>query len=83
MVDGDEIVRRVEAVHLDQAVLVARGAVDDEEDVVAVFVELGPLAEVLGVLDRERMELEDISQDLEVVGLGLMKVEPEEAAGRE
>ena len=69
--------------HLDETVLVRRGAVDDEEDEVVVLVELGPLAEVLRVLDRERMELEDVSQDLEVVGLGLIKVEPEEAAGRE
>ena len=69
--------------HLDQTVLVGCGAVDDEEDIVAVVVELGSLTEVLRILDRERMELEDISQDLEVVRLGLMKVEPEEAAGRE
>ena len=49
--------------HLDEPVLVGRGAVDDEEHVVVVVVDLRPLAEVLGVLDRERVELEDVAQD--------------------
>ena len=69
--------------HLDQTVLVVCGAVDDEEDIVAVLVQLRSLAEVLRILDRERMELEHITQHLEVVRLGLMEVEPEKAAGRE
>jgi hypothetical protein len=70
-------------VDLDQTVLVRRGPVDHEEDVVAVLVELGPLPELLGVLDRERMELEDVPQDLEVVRVGLVEVEPEETTLRE
>ena len=47
--------------HLDQAVVVRVGAVDDEEDEVVVLVELGALPEVLGVLDRQRMEAEDVA----------------------
>ena len=35
---------------------------------------------MLGVLDRERVELEDVAQDREVVVAGLVEVEPEEAA---
>ena len=66
-VDGDEEAFGVEAVHLDQPVLVGDGAVDDEEDEVVVVVELRPLAEVLRILERERMELEDIAQDGEVL----------------
>ncbi len=38
---------------------------------------------MLGVLDRERMELEDVAQDLEVAGLGPVEVEPEELPARE
>jgi hypothetical protein len=37
-------------VHLDQLVLVGNGAVDDEEDVIVVVVDLGALAELLRVL---------------------------------
>ena len=66
--------------HLDQAVVVRRGAVDDDEDEVVVVVDLRALAEVLGVLDRERVELEDVAEDLEVARVGLVEVEPEEAA---
>ena len=66
VVDGDEEALGVEAVHLDQPVVVRRRAVHDEEDEVVVVIELGPLAELLRVLDRERMEPEDVAQDLEV-----------------
>ena len=38
---------------------------------------------MLGVLDRERMELEDVAEDLEVVGVRLVEVEPEELAAGE
>ena len=60
-VDGDEAAFRVEAVHLNKSVFVGYGAVDDQEDEVVVIVELRPLAEVLGILDGQRMELEDIT----------------------
>ena len=76
--DGDEEALAVEAVHLDQPVLVGDGAVDHEEDEVVVLVDLRALAEVLGVLDGERVELEDVAEDLEVVAVGPVEVEPEE-----
>jgi hypothetical protein len=63
---GHQAALRVEAVHLDEPVGIGRGAVDDDEDEVVVLVQLGALAEVLRVLDRKRVELEDVRQDLEV-----------------
>ena len=69
--------------HLDQPVVVGGGAVDDDEDEVVVVVDLRPLAEVLRVLDRQRVEPEDVAEDLEVARLRLVEVEPEEAAARE
>ena len=77
-VDGDQKALRVEAVHLDQAVIVRRPPVDDEEDVVVVGLELRPLAEILRVLDRQWMELERLAEDLEVRIVRLLDVEPEE-----
>jgi hypothetical protein len=53
-VDGDQEALGVEAVHLDQPVVVESGAVDDEEHEVVVLVDLRPPPEMLGVLDRER-----------------------------
>src|SRR6476646_5534221 len=64
-VDGDEVPLAVEAVNLDEPVLVGRGAVEDEESEVVIAVDLGALPEMLRVLDRERMELEDVSENLE------------------
>ena len=43
----------------------------------------GALVELLRVLDRERVEPEDVAQDLEVVLARALEVEPEEAAARE
>jgi hypothetical protein len=80
-VDGDQKALRVEAVHLDQAVIVRRPPVDDEEDVIIVGLELCALAEILRVLDRQWMELERLPEDLEVRIVGLLEVEPEELAG--
>jgi hypothetical protein len=70
-------------VHLDQTVLVRDGAVDDQEDVVVVVVELRALPEVLRVLDRERMELEHVAQDREVFLGRPVEVDPEERAAGE
>src|SRR6266496_3075732 len=81
--NGDEEALGVEAVHLDQAVLIGRGAVDDEEDEIVVILDLRPLLEVLRVLDRERVEPEDLAQDLEVIRVRLVEVEPEEAPARQ
>jgi hypothetical protein len=61
----------------------ARGAVNDEEDEVVVIIDLRPLVEVLGVLDRERVEPEDLAQDREIVLVRFVEVEPEEATARE
>ena len=69
--------------HLDQPVVVGDRAVDDDEDEVVVLVDLRPLPEVHGVLDGERVELEDVAEDLEVVAVGLVEVEPEELPGGE
>ena len=70
--------------HFDEAVIVGDGAVDDEEDEVVVVVDLGALPELLGVLDGERVELEDVAEDLEVVRVGLVEIEPEErVAGKQ
>ena len=65
---------------LDEAVVVAliRRSEDDQEDVTVVVVDLGPLAELPGVLERERVEAELLAQDLEVARHGLLDVEPEE-----
>ena len=54
------------------------GAVEDEEDVVVVVVELRALAEVLGVLERERVKAEQLLQLIELVAVGRGQVEPEE-----
>ena len=64
--------------HLDEPVVVGRGTVDDDEDEVVVVVDLRPLAELLGVLDGQRVELEDVAEDLEVLVVRLVEVEPEE-----
>jgi hypothetical protein len=69
--------------HLDQPVVVWRRAIDNEEDEVVVLVELRPLAELLRVLDRERMKFEDIAKDLKVRLARLIEVEPKEAVIRE
>ena len=84
-VQRDEVAVGVEAVHLDEpvAVLVARRSEDDEEDVAVVVVDLRPLIEPPRVLERERMEAELLAQDLEIAGLRLVDVEPEEVAAGE
>ena len=66
--------------HLDEPVLVllVRGAEHDEEDVAVVIVDLRPLVEPPGVLEREWVEAELLPQDLEIAVLRLVHVEPEE-----
>ena len=66
--------------HLDQPVVVGAGAVDDDEDEVVIAVDFRSLVELLGIFEREGMELEDLAQDVEVVCSRVAKVEPEEAA---
>jgi hypothetical protein len=68
---------------LDQPVPVRGRAVDNEEDEVLVVVNLRPLIEVLRILDRERVELEDVTQDLEIGDVRPIEIKPEELVGRE
>ena len=56
----------------------AAGRVVDDEDVVAVLVELRPLAELDRVLERDGVQAEDLADHLQVLGAGLGEVEPEE-----
>ena len=80
--DGDEVLAGDEQVHLVQRLgvlgAVAPSAVEDEKDVIVVVVELGALAEMLGVLERERVKAEDLPQLGELVGAGAVEVEPKE-----
>ena len=78
VVHGEQVLPGDEAVHLDEAVHVGVGAVGDEVDVPVVLFQLGPLAEVLGVLDGQGVEAEGLSQQPELLGRRLMQVEPEE-----
>ncbi len=64
--------------HLDQSVIVGLRAVDDDEHEVVVGVDLRALVELLGIFDSERMELEDVAQDIEVFLTRPAEVEPEE-----
>ncbi len=68
--------------HLDEAVLVGRGRrpVDDEERDLSVLLDLRPLAEVLGVLDRQRVEPEHVPQEAKLLLARPVDVEPEELA---
>ena len=79
----DEVPLGVEAVHLDEPVLVGRSTVDDDEGEVVVVVDLRPLAEMLRILDREGVEREHVAQDVEVLRSGLREVEPEELLPRQ
>src|SRR5215207_7734799 len=75
--DGDEEVVGEKAVQLDEAVLVQRrrDAVEDEEVEVLIGLDLRPLAEVLGILDREGVEAEHITEELEIGFRGCVKIE--------
>ena len=80
--NGDKEPFGVEAMHLDQPVVVGAGAVDDDKNEVVIAVDVRSLVELLRVFERKRMELEDLAQDVEVVSSRVAKVEPEEAAVR-
>lgn len=69
--------------HFHETIVVRHGAVNDQEHEVVVVVELGALAEVLGVLDRKRVKLEHVAQDGVVLLDGLINVDPEEGAAGE
>ena len=77
-----EVSARDEEVHLAQRFGVvapmAPRAVEDDEHVIPVLVELGALGELLGVLERERMKSEELMQLPEIVGARAGEVEPKE-----
>jgi hypothetical protein len=70
-------------VHLDESVVVWCRAIDDDEDEVVVFVELGSLIELLRVFDCERVKLERIAEDLKVRFARSIEVEPKTTIVRE
>src|SRR5205814_8603192 len=57
---------------------VVGGTEDDEQRVVVEGLELGPLPELARVLQRERVQLEDVAQQREIGLAGVLDVEPEE-----
>src|SRR6185503_12479151 len=85
LVHGDQPLLRVEAVHLDRREAgatagVVDGPEDDEEREVVVLLDLRALAELARVLQRERVQVEGLLQQLEVGLAGIVDVEPEEDA---
>jgi hypothetical protein len=67
------------AVHLDEQVLVRDMPVEDDEGEGVVGLELGPLAEVERVLDGERVQVQHVAEQLQVLLARPLDVEPEEA----
>ena len=53
------------------------GLEDDSEVVVGVLVDLRALVLMLDVLDRQRVKLEGLFQELVVVGIWILDVQPE------
>lgn len=79
--DRDQVVLGVEAVHLDERAG-GTGAEGDDEGEVPIALQLGPLAEVLCVLDRQRVEAEGaLQQSLRAVLVEVGEVEPEPRRG--
>jgi hypothetical protein len=56
----------------------AADRVEDEQDVVPIGVELGALAELDRVLDRDGVEPERLAERLDLVLAGVGEIEPEE-----
>ena len=81
--NGDKEPFGVEAIHLRRAVRRPGQRHNDDEDEVVVAVDFRSLVELLRVFGRERMELEDLAQDVEVVSSRVAEIEPEEAAASE
>ncbi len=70
--------------HLEQKLLAGNGvridAVRDEEQIAVVLVELGALVERAGVVDRERVQPELLSELLQLLVGRILEVEPEESS---
>ena len=77
-VHRDEVVLGEEAVHLHEPVAVGVGAEHHQVDEALELLDLGPLPEVLGVLDGEGVMAEGLAQQRELVGPRPVQVEPEE-----
>src|SRR5437588_11204355 len=58
--------------------MVAPGTVEDENDVIAVVVELRTLAELLAVFQRQGVKAEQLAELRKLVMAGRCEVEPEE-----
>ena len=52
-------------------------AVDHEADVPLVMLALGPLGEGADVLDRQRMQMQQLTEPIELIGRGIVQIEPE------
>ena len=77
-VHGDEEVLGVEAVHLGERLVQAERAVGDEVDEILVVLDLRALVELLGVLDGQRVDLEDVAQQGDGLRTGVGQVQPEQ-----
>jgi len=71
------------AVHLDQALAVRVGAVDDEQRVIPVGVELRPLPEVRQVFPLEAVQPEHVGEPRDLVLVRFGDVDPRELTGVE
>src|SRR2546423_11513194 len=80
-VHRDEEVLGVEAVHLQQLLVQVACAVDDDRDEVVVVLDLRPLVELHGVLDRERVDLEYLAEQGEHLVVDALQVQPEQPVG--
>ena len=71
--------------HLAQQPLACGGllvdAVDDEADVPLVMLALGPFGEGADVLDRQRMQMQQLAEPVELIRLRVVQVKPEELVG--
>ncbi len=79
LVNRDQVVGAHEEVMLaqDDVVVAPFGDEEDREVVVRVLVDLGPLVLVLDVLDGQRVELEDVLEQVVVGLVGGLDVQPE------
>ena len=86
-VQGHQVAPGDEHLHLQQRRPVIRAvlqrAVEDQEDVVAVVIELGALTEVQRVLQGHGVKAEELVQLLDVLLAGRGDVQPEEVVARE
>src|SRR6202042_1614433 len=78
--DGHEVVLGDEEVHFSEGLTVSGDAVADQVDHRAEVLHLRSLAELGGVLDRQRMQLKDVAQQRQAVITWRVQVKPEQCA---